>query len=95
MAVSNAIVVGGGIGGLAAAAALAQRGVAVTLLERAESFVEVGAGVQISPNGMAVLRAEYCHNAANLWDSPWVSARKTLFLPRAAQKAGTRPFIPP
>lgn len=57
MVISNAIVMGGGIGGLAAAAALAQRGVAVTLLERASRFEEVGAGVQISPNGMAVLRA--------------------------------------
>lgn len=57
MAISNAIVMGGGIGGLAAAAALAQRGVAVTLLERAARFENVGAGVQISPNGMAVLRA--------------------------------------
>ena len=48
---------GGGIGGLAAAAALARRGVAVTLLEQADRFREVGAGLQISPNGLAVLRA--------------------------------------
>lgn len=48
---------GGGIGGLAAAAALAQRGVAVRLLEQAPVFDEVGAGLQVSPNGMAVLRA--------------------------------------
>jgi len=60
MAVSNAIVVGGGIGGLAAAAALAQRGLAVTVLEQARQFGEVGAGVQVSPNGMAVLRALGC-----------------------------------
>ena len=57
MAISNAIVVGGGIGGLAVAAALGQRGVAVTLLEQAPRLSEVGAGVQISPNGLAVLRA--------------------------------------
>jgi salicylate hydroxylase len=55
--VSNAIVIGGGIGGLAAAAALAQRGVAVTLVEQAEVLGEVGAGLQVSPNGLAVLRA--------------------------------------
>lgn len=57
MGISNAIVVGGGIGGLAVAAALGQRGIAVTLLEQAASFSEVGAGLQVSPNGLAVLRA--------------------------------------
>lgn len=53
----NALVLGGGIGGLAAATALAQRGVAVTLVEQAPEIAEVGAGLQISPNGLAVLRA--------------------------------------
>lgn len=57
MAVSNAVVVGGGIGGLAAAAALARGGVSVTLIEQASQLHEVGAGLQISPNGMCVLRA--------------------------------------
>ncbi len=51
------ILVGGGIGGLAAALALARRGVASTVLERAERFGEVGAGVQISPNAARVLFA--------------------------------------
>ncbi len=63
MAISNAVVVGGGIGGLAVAAALGQRGVAVTLLEQAPRLSEVGAGVQISPNGLAVLRALGCEAA--------------------------------
>lgn len=57
MEVSNAIVVGAGIGGLAVAVALARRGVAVTVLEQAAQIAEVGAGLQISPNGLAVLRA--------------------------------------
>ncbi|WP_136635460.1 FAD-dependent monooxygenase [Pseudooceanicola onchidii] len=51
------IVVGAGIGGLTAARALALRGATVTLLEQAPAITEVGAGLQISPNGMAVLRA--------------------------------------
>lgn len=55
--VRNALVIGGGIGGLAAAAALARKGVAVTLVEQAAKFEEVGAGIQVSPNGLAVLRA--------------------------------------
>ena len=50
-------VVGGGIGGLAAAVALQQRGAQVTVLEQAPELAEVGAGLQISANGMAVLRA--------------------------------------
>ncbi len=50
-------VLGGGIGGFAAAAALATRGARVTVLEQAEAIAEVGAGLQISPNGFAVLDA--------------------------------------
>ncbi|MFK7937923.1 MAG: FAD-dependent oxidoreductase [Roseovarius sp.] len=50
-------VIGAGIGGLAAAIALGQRGAQVRVLEQAESIQEVGAGLQISPNGFAVLDA--------------------------------------
>ena len=50
-------VVGAGIGGLACARALALRGASVTVLEQAPEIAEVGAGLQVSPNGMAVLRA--------------------------------------
>ncbi|MCL6283023.1 FAD-dependent monooxygenase [Ruegeria sp. 2012CJ41-6] len=51
------VVVGAGIGGLAAALALRQRGADVTVLEQAAAISEVGAGLQISPNGVAVLNA--------------------------------------
>lgn len=50
-------ILGAGIGGLAAATALAQRGARVTVLEQAPAITEVGAGLQISPNGMRVLDA--------------------------------------
>ena len=50
-------VLGAGIGGLAAATALAQRGAQVTVLEQAGEITEVGAGLQIGPNGFAVMRA--------------------------------------
>lgn len=50
-------IIGGGIGGLAVATALARHGMAVTLHEQAPQIAEVGAGLQISPNGLAVLRA--------------------------------------
>ena len=49
-------VLGAGVAGLAVARALALRGAAVTVLEQADAIREVGAGLQISPNGAAVLR---------------------------------------
>ncbi|MEM9580283.1 MAG: FAD-dependent monooxygenase [Pseudomonadota bacterium] len=53
----NIIVVGGGIGGLAAALAFRKSGAFVTVVEQADELREVGAGLQISPNGMRVLDA--------------------------------------
>ncbi|UYV38870.1 FAD-dependent monooxygenase [Rhodobacteraceae bacterium D3-12] len=53
----RATIVGGGVGGLAVARALALRGARVTLLEQSKDIREVGAGLQVSPNAMAVLRA--------------------------------------
>lgn len=53
----HVLIAGGGIGGLAAAAALLQRGVDVDVYEQARELREVGAGIQISPNGNKVLDA--------------------------------------
>ncbi len=50
-------VIGAGIGGLAVAHLLRQQGAQVTVLEQAEAISEVGAGLQVTPNGVAVLRA--------------------------------------
>jgi len=50
-------VLGGGVAGLSVARALALRGAEVEVLEQAEAIREVGAGLQISPNGARVLRA--------------------------------------
>lgn len=50
-------VIGAGIAGLAVALALARAGHPVRVLEQASGLAEVGAGLQISPNGAAVLRA--------------------------------------
>ncbi len=50
-------VIGAGIGGLAVAQALARRGADVTVFEQASEIAEVGAGLQISPNGARVLDA--------------------------------------
>ncbi|MEO0421836.1 MAG: NAD(P)/FAD-dependent oxidoreductase [Pseudomonadota bacterium] len=48
-------IIGGGIGGLASAIALARRGAKVTVYERAESPGPVGAGFLLQPPGQAVL----------------------------------------
>ncbi|MFT6425367.1 MAG: salicylate hydroxylase [Celeribacter sp.] len=50
-------ILGAGVAGLAAARALALRGARVTVYERAPAITEVGAGLQLSPNGVAVLSA--------------------------------------
>ena len=50
-------VLGAGIAGLSVATALARFGAHPRILEQAPSIREVGAGLQITPNGMAVLRA--------------------------------------
>ena len=44
------LIAGGGIGGLAAALALARKGHSVHVLESAADFREVGAGIQLGPN---------------------------------------------
>lgn len=51
------IVAGGGIGGLAAAIALADKGWPVQVIERASEFREIGAGIQLGPNGARMLEA--------------------------------------
>ena len=49
------LVVGGGNGGLTAALALARRGRSVDVLEKADAFTEIGAGLQLAPNATRVL----------------------------------------
>ncbi|HEY2561833.1 MAG TPA: FAD-dependent monooxygenase, partial [Caldimonas sp.] len=56
-AAAPVIVAGGGIGGLAAALALAQRGFRVLVLEQAAELGEIGAGVQLAPNAFAAFDA--------------------------------------
>ncbi|NRB04821.1 MAG: FAD-dependent monooxygenase, partial [Rhodobacteraceae bacterium] len=82
----KAAIVGAGIGGLSAAIALALRGWEVAVYEQAPALTEVGAGVQIAPNGMRVLDA--------LGVTPGMA--QTLFEPEAIEmrvgRSGRRVF---
>jgi 2-polyprenyl-6-methoxyphenol hydroxylase-like FAD-dependent oxidoreductase len=51
------LVAGGGIGGIAAALALVRRGFKVKVLEQAPQLGEIGAGLQVGPNGFAAFDA--------------------------------------
>jgi 2-polyprenyl-6-methoxyphenol hydroxylase-like FAD-dependent oxidoreductase len=53
----TAVIVGGGIGGLAVAAGLVRRGWTVRVLEQTDGFTEVGAGISLWPNAFRALEA--------------------------------------
>jgi salicylate hydroxylase len=53
---NRALIAGGGIAGMAAALALARKGWRVTVCEQAAAPAEIGAGLQMSPNAINVLR---------------------------------------
>jgi len=53
---ASVVIIGAGIGGLAAAAALRRVGVETVVYEQAEKFARIGAGIQQSPNAMKVHR---------------------------------------
>jgi 2-polyprenyl-6-methoxyphenol hydroxylase-like FAD-dependent oxidoreductase len=57
MARGPILIAGGGIGGVAAAVALRQRGFEAVVFERAPALQEVGAGISVWPNATLVLRA--------------------------------------
>lgn len=52
---SDILIAGAGVGGLTAALAFAARGFSVRIFERAPELVEVGAGLQLSPNATRLL----------------------------------------
>jgi 2-polyprenyl-6-methoxyphenol hydroxylase-like FAD-dependent oxidoreductase len=48
-------IVGGGVGGLAAALALERRGAEVIVCEQSPALNEIGAGLNLSPNALVAL----------------------------------------
>ena len=84
-------VIGGGIGGLAAALSLLRAGLDVHVYERARTLSEVGAGIQVSPNASRVLhRLGLADSLADLGVKPlawhqrrWDDGRTLLRTPLA------------
>src|ERR1700756_1216175 len=56
MSTQRIAIVGGGVGGLAAALALERRGAEVIVCEQSPALNEIGAGLNLSPNALAALR---------------------------------------
>jgi len=83
------LVIGGGIGGLTTAIALAERGMSAMVLERSTFGDESGAGIQLGPNATRILRqlgvldaverAGFKPEAIALFDAP--SARRLASMP--------------
>lgn len=49
------LIIGGGIGGMTAALALARAGFAAHIVEQSPAFGEIGAGIQLAPNALRIL----------------------------------------
>jgi salicylate hydroxylase len=90
-------IIGAGLGGLAAAGALRQHGIEVVVYERAPQLGEVGAGIQLGPNAVKVLRAlgleralrpliaEPVNYVSLAWDDARIRYREPMKGPYAAQ----------
>src|SRR5579872_5500911 len=75
-------IVGGGIGGLAAALALERRGAETVVCEQSGSLSEIGAGLNLTPNAVKALRALGLEKEAQ------VIAAETDFLNIRSWKSG-------
>lgn len=91
-------IVGGGIGGIAAAVALRQRGIEVCVYEQAPALTEVGAGVALQPNGIRMMRRlglgdEVTRHGARWLDPQFRRADGSYILPLwSAEEASTIEF---
>ena len=65
------VIVGGGIGGVAAANALLQRGIDVHVYEQAPQLAEVGAGLALASNGIRMMRRLGLGAAIAQWGARW------------------------
>ena len=83
-------IVGGGIGGVAAANALRQAGIEAHVYEQAPALKEVGAGVALHPNGVRMLRHLGFGDALRRFGARWTD-------PQFRHPDGRliAPFVPP
>jgi salicylate hydroxylase len=93
------IIVGSGIGGSALALALDRLGIEHVVLEQAPEFTEVGAGIQLSPNGVRILEKlglrdslkDFCttpdFHKYSVWDTGETILR-TALMPRVRDAYG-------
>jgi salicylate hydroxylase len=88
----RATVVGGGIGGIAAAVALTQAGIDVQVYEQAQRLTEVGAGVSLAPNGLRMLErlgvGEGIRRASARYGSPQPLLFDGRAVPREPDQSG-------
>ena len=54
-AIPDIVIIGAGIGGLAASACLRKFGIETVIYEQAHAFARIGSGIQMSPNAVRVL----------------------------------------
>ena len=71
------VIIGGGIGGLAAALALERRGAEVVVCEQSPVHSEIGAGLNLTPNAVKAFRALGLDGAIEAigWGSEWLMIR--------------------
>jgi 2-polyprenyl-6-methoxyphenol hydroxylase-like FAD-dependent oxidoreductase len=63
------LIIGGGIGGMTAALALARAGFTAHIVERSPEFGEIGAGIQLAPNALRILDGLACSRSSPHWPS--------------------------
>jgi salicylate hydroxylase len=73
------LIVGGGIGGLSAALALIRKGYDVRVYEQAAELKEIGAGIQLGPNGTRCLIALGLRDELERWVCPAAGKEVRLF----------------
>jgi len=96
-------IVGAGMGGLATAAALHQRGIDVTVYEQARGFARLGAGIQVGCNAMQVLRglgleeqmrqAAFCPRSWNNRDAGTGAVRYDQIFGASAEQRYGAPYL--
>ena len=87
----SVLVIGGGIGGLSLARELSIRGLPVTVLEKAQRIVPVGAGIIMNPNAMGVLERNGLADALRASSWPYL-ARDTC--DSSGRRLARRDYLP-